>query len=330
MSDIHQTYLTNAICSSALGSKSPTTSNMKRSSTIIKHRRNGVASFKDYSELQFQAPTKSPRFRRYSDREPLSPLDTNRSPLWVSGGYNQRIPVAKSLEEKVVGEGMPSAHLDQKMPLRGENFEEGKEVEEEQTKIEVLLNEALTWFGASITPLVGGLFNFPKLEESRHQHPQGKNSPIIIELLVRIDEFLDEIQNHGLYQGHPAKLIDRGANPYNDPLRRHRYTHPQPHLPIRHASRVTFSFETNSLPKTLWEPEEGVDEPFFHSDSDNSESDYEEGDGCALSLLELGTPLPPLPLKWSQIVMDVQPLSIITVKPRGDPLRCRCRRWEQD
>jgi len=235
---------------------------MKRSSTLIKHRRNGVAVFKDYSAPQDPAaPTKSPRSARYIDREALSPLDTNNIPPC----YSPQIPVAKSLEGRVVGEG--TTNLDQKMSPRVESF--GEEVEEEgRTNIEAALNEALTWLGGPITPLLAGLFDLPKPKESPSHD---KKPPIINELIVGIDELLDEIQDHGLYQGHPDIFIDGGAN-----------------------------------------------ESFSHCDSNSPDTEYEEGDGCALSLLELGTPLPPLPLKWSQAIMEVQSLVIrltLTVEP---------------
>ena len=286
---------------------------MKRNRTLIKRRRNGAAVFKDYPALQDPAPTRPPRPTRYSDREVISPLDTNNSSLSASPGYSLGIPAAKSLEDGTASEGTSSTDLDQKMV--------GEEEEGECTDIDSLLNQGLTWLAVSITPLVGGLFNLPRPKKPRNQHPHGNNPSIVIELLARIDELLDEIQNHGLYQGHPDKLIDCSTNSYNSPTRRHRYTH---HLPIPHARRISSPFETSNLSKTLWVLKEEADESSSDCDPDIPDSQYEEGDGCALSLLELGTPLPSLPSKWSQVVMEVQPLAIrlaLAVEPRSAPLR---------
>jgi len=286
---------------------------MRDNNTLTKHRRNGIAMFKDYSVPQDMPPRTPPRDR---GQEVLS------SPSRCSHG--PQIPVARSLEEGVVGEGtFSSTDVCQDIPLQEENFEEGEGEEEEEkrtNRIEALLNRALTWLG------VGGLFNFPIPKEPRHKH---QNPPIIDDLLSRVDELLDEIQNHELYHGHPDRNINsEHLYNINNPTRPpHRYTHPQSHPRISHPPRRVFSLD---LSRTLGVLEEEEDDDESISDCD-SDQEYEEGDGCALSLLELGTPLPPLPLKWSRAIMEVKPLFIHRNKTPGkliprDDLLCHSKR----
>ena len=168
---------------------------------------------------------------------------------------------------------MLMSSLDYKICSYRENFEETED-EEQTTRIEALLNEALTWLGGT-PPAVG------RKDLGRHTL---SHLSIIAELLLRIDELLDEIQIHGIYKGYLDRPIGRNTHP--------------------HALRRAFSFEVSSLSETLWALEEEVE---GSPSADTSDSEYEEGDGC---LLQLGVPLPPLPSKWSRVAMVVEPLVV--------------------